>query len=86
MDSKELQETRKFSIAPERNSKVSNSLAQVKKALVEKGYDPINQIVGYLMSGDPTYITSFKDARSIIKKIDRDELLEEVVSFYLKEL
>ena len=52
----------------------------------EKGYDPINQIVGYIISGDPTYITSHKNARSIIKRIERDELLEEFVGQYIEEL
>ena len=55
-------------------------------ALKEKGYNPINQIVGYLLSGDPAYITSHKNARVLIRKLERDELLEEVVSTYLKQL
>ena len=58
-------------------------MISVKEALDEKGYNPVNQIVGYIMSGDPTYITSYKDARSLISKLDRDELLEEIVSYYL---
>ena len=53
-------------------------------ALKEKGYDPINQIIGYVLSGDPTYITSHKEARSLIRKIERDELLEEILGFYLQ--
>jgi uncharacterized protein (UPF0297 family) len=52
--------------------------------MLEKGYNPVNQLVGYIISGDPTYITSYKDARKNISKLDRDELLEEIISFYLK--
>lgn len=59
-------------------------LEQVFTALKEKGYNPVNQIVGYILSGDPTYITSHNNARSNISKIERDELLEEVVDYYLK--
>ncbi len=58
-------------------------LAQVYIALTEKGYNPVNQIVGYIMSGDPTYITSHKNARSIIMKVERDELLEELMEVYI---
>ena len=58
-------------------------LAHVYDALVEKGYDPINQIVGYVMSGDPTYITSHKNARSLIMKVERDEILEELMAAYV---
>jgi uncharacterized protein (UPF0297 family) len=53
-------------------------------AVVEKGYNPVNQIVGYIMSGDPTYITSFKGARSLIMKVERDELVEELLKEYIK--
>lgn len=55
----------------------------VYEALTEKGYDPVSQIVGYIMSGDPTYITSHKNARSLIMKVERDELLEEVLQYYI---
>ena len=58
-------------------------LEQVYIALTEKGYNPVNQIVGYIMSGDPTYITSHKNARSIIMKVERDELLEESMEVYI---
>ncbi|MBR5825563.1 MAG: IreB family regulatory phosphoprotein [Clostridia bacterium] len=58
-------------------------LSNVYQALVEKGYNPINQIVGYILSEDPTYITTHKNARSLIRKIDRDELLQELVRTYL---
>ena len=59
-------------------------LEQVYIALTEKGYNPVNQIVGYIMSGDPTYITSHKNARSLIMKVERDELVEEVLRQYIK--
>ncbi len=60
-------------------------LMEVYEALKEKGYNPINQLVGYLLSGDPAYITSHKNARSNIRKLERDDLLEEIVSVYLKK-
>lgn len=64
----------------------SGILKHVYRALQEKGYDPINQIVGYIMSGDPTYITSYNNARHLIRRLERDELLEELVRFYVKDL
>jgi len=79
----ETQETVKFDIESEKSITIQQTMSVVKDALKEKGYNPVNQIVGYIMSGDPTYITSHKDARTLIKKLDRDELLEEIVSFYL---
>ena len=60
-------------------------LKHVYRALREKGYDPISQIVGYLISGDPTFITSYSDARSLIIRLQRDELLEELVAYYVKQ-
>jgi uncharacterized protein (UPF0297 family) len=57
----------------------------VYEALKEKGYNPINQLVGYLLSGDPTYITSYNNARTLIRKLERDEILEELVKAYLKD-
>ena len=68
------------------NSKpdVSQVLEDVYQALTEKGYNPINQIVGYIMSGDPTYITSHKSARSLIMKVERDEILEELMENYIE--
>ena len=62
---------------------VSEVIKRVYEALSEKGYNPINQIVGYVMSGDPTYITSHKNARSLIMKVERDEILEELLSVYI---
>ena len=59
-------------------------ILSVTSALEEKGYNPVNQLVGYILSGDPTYITSYKNARSIIRKLERDELLEEIIKDYLK--
>ena len=63
---------------------VSDVLEIVYKALKEKGYNPVNQIVGYIMSGDPTYITSHNNARSLIMKVERDELVEEVLKTYIE--
>ncbi|HAT03036.1 MAG TPA: IreB family regulatory phosphoprotein [Oribacterium sp.] len=63
---------------------VTEVLARVYEALTEKGYNPINQIVGYIMSGDPTYITSHKGARSLIMKVERDEILEELMTTYVE--
>lgn len=60
-------------------------LFTVHDALKEKGYNPINQIVGYLLSGDPAYIPRYKDARNLIRKVERDEVIEELVRFYLKQ-
>jgi uncharacterized protein (UPF0297 family) len=62
---------------------VNEVLKQVYEALSEKGYNPVNQIVGYVMSGDPTYITSHKNARSLITQVERDEILEELLSTYI---
>lgn len=63
---------------------VSDVLTIVYRALTEKGYNPVNQIVGYIMSGDPTYITSYNNARSLIMKVERDELVEEVLKAYIR--
>ena len=65
------------------NIKAREILKEVYQALEEKGYNPINQIVGYILSGDPTYITSHNDARNLIRQIERDELLEKMVKFYI---
>ena len=70
-------------VVKDNNLPVSEILAEVYTALSEKGYNPVSQIVGYIMSGDPTYITSHKNARSLIMKVERDELLEEVLKFYI---
>ena len=65
------------------NTSVKEILTEVYVALTEKGYNPVNQIVGYIMSGDPTYITSHKNARSLIMKVERDEILEELMYVYI---
>jgi len=78
-----LDNTIKFKLNKEREHEMQEILTNVYTALVEKGYDPINQIVGYLLSEDPTYITNHKNARAMIRKLDRDELLQELVRNYL---
>ena len=75
--------TRKFNVAEDKDQQVRQILLSVYEALKEKGYDPINQIVGYILSEDPTYITNYKSARTLICKIDRDELLQVLVRNYL---
>ena len=75
--------TMTFKIGDEREEIMKDYLTQVFDALKEKGYNPINQIVGYILSEDPTYITTHNNARSLIRKIDRDELLAELVKSYL---
>ena len=75
--------TMSFKVEREKNAKVKEILKEVYDALAEKGYNPINQIVGYILSGDPTYITSYNDARNKIRLIERDELLEKMVKNYI---
>ncbi len=75
--------TRKFNAAEDRDEQVHHVLTSVYEALKEKGYDPVNQIVGYILSEDPTYITNYNGARTLICKIDRDELLQILVKRYL---
>jgi len=79
----EIYNTQYFKTAPEKQMEVSEVLTEVYAALSEKGYNPINQIVGYILSGDPTYITSYKSARSLIMKVERDEILEELMRNYI---
>ena len=76
-------ETVSFKVEREESIEAREILQKVYEALVEKGYNPINQIVGYILSGDPTYITSHNDARNLIRKIERDELLEKMVKEYI---
>ena len=71
--------TRKFSIVDDKDVEIDNILTTVYQALEEKGYNPINQIVGYILSEDPTYITNHMGARTLIRKMDRDELLQVLV-------
>lgn len=75
--------TMTFKLGDDREDVMKDILTQVFDALREKGYNPINQIVGYILSEDPTYITTHNNARSLIRKIDRDELLSELVKSYL---
>ena len=79
----ETDKTMNFKLEKEKNLKTKETLKEVYDALVEKGYNPVNQIVGYILSGDPTYITSYKNARNIIRQIERDELLERMVENYI---
>ena len=77
--------TIQFSIKDEHELEIKNTLITVYDALVEKGYNPINQIVGYILSEDPTYITTHNNARSLVRRIDRDELLQVLVKEYIKK-
>ena len=79
----DFDKTMSFNFEKEKNTKTKEILKEVYEALVEKGYNPINQIVGYILSGDPTYITSHNDARNKIRSIERDELLEKLVQEYI---
>ncbi|HHW42558.1 MAG TPA: IreB family regulatory phosphoprotein [Desulfotomaculum sp.] len=74
-----------FKVEPEEMNQAREILLSVYAALKEKGYNPINQLVGYLLSGDPAYITSHNNARGMIRRLERDELLEELVRHYLRE-
>lgn len=75
-------DTQQFSL-PKENRTTRDILMTVYNSMREKGYDPVNQIVGYLLSGDPTYITSYNNSRYLISRMERDELLEELVRFYV---
>lgn len=79
----DFDKTMSFQVERAENEKMQEIVKEVYEALVEKGYNPINQIVGYILSGDPTYITSHKDARNKIRSIERDELLEKMVKNYI---
>ena len=79
----EFDKTMNFQVEREENTKTKEILKDVYESLSEKGYNPINQIVGYILSGDPTYITSYNDARNKIRTIERDELLEKMVKNYI---
>ena len=80
----DLKNTQYFKVEKEPQMKVSDVIDVVYHALSEKGYNPVNQIVGYIMSGDPTYSTSHRNARSLIMKVERDELVEEILRAYIK--
>ncbi|WP_053957070.1 IreB family regulatory phosphoprotein [Inediibacterium massiliense] len=77
--------TMKFNVEKENINEAEEILKSVYQSLKEKGYNPINQLVGYILSGDPTYITSYNNARSLIRKLERDELLEELLKNYLEK-
>ena len=79
-------ETMMFKVDKDNAEETKQILTLVFQALNEKGYNPINQIVGYILSGDPTYITSHKGARNMIRDLERDELLEEIVKYYVRQL
>lgn len=81
-----MQDTMSFKVQKFENLEPSAVLAVVYEALREKGYNPINQLVGYLISGDPAYITSHKQARTLIRRVERDDLLEELVASYVEKL
>ena len=78
-------ETRMFSFGVEEN-RAQKVIKNAYKAMTEKGYNPVHQLVGYLLSGDPAYVTGHMEARSMIRKVERDELLEELVRTYLEQL
>ena len=78
-----LDRTMQFDLKLNREDLVKSILNDVYNALKEKGYNPINQLVGYLISGDPSYITSYNGARALLRKLERDEILEEVIKSYL---
>ncbi len=79
----DMTNTQYFQVQKEPELKVCEVLERVYQAMQEKGYNPINQIVGYIMSGDPTYITSHKNARSLVVRVERDELVEEILKDYV---
>lgn len=79
-----ISNTQYFKVSADPEYRVKEILDTVYDAMEEKGYNPVNQIVGYIMSGDPTYITSHKNARSMIMKVERDELVEELLKEYIK--
>ena len=78
-----IDKTMSFKVERDKSLRTKEILKQVYEALVEKGYNPIHQIVGYILSGDPTYITSHNDARNLIRLVERDELLEKLVKYYI---
>jgi len=80
----DLKDTMMFRIKKETSDTPKDILINVYRALQEKGYNPVNQLVGYFISGDPTYITNHKNARSMVGRLERDELLGELVSFYIE--
>jgi len=87
MDNKpSIEQTMSFNVRGEEELNPQDVIYLVYAALREKGYNPINQLVGYLISGDPAYITSYNQARSLIRRVERDDLIEELVSYYVKDI
>lgn len=82
--SQDGEHTVQFSLEKDNENRVRNILLTVYSALEEKGYNPINQLTGYMISGDPAYITSYNEARNLICKVDRDEILEILIKHYLQ--
>jgi len=85
LENNEFNDTMRFKLETESSLTAQDILLAVYDALLEKGYDPINQIVGYIISGDPTYVTSYNNARHLVRRVERDELLEEMVRFYISK-
>lgn len=85
MSDNNFNETMQFKPQEEKEVDIREVLTEVYKALEDKGYKPINQIIGYLMSGDPTFITGHNNARKLIRQVDRDTILEEVLKYYINE-
>ncbi|HIR87896.1 MAG TPA: IreB family regulatory phosphoprotein [Candidatus Fimimorpha faecalis] len=82
----DLSNTQFIRVSQPNRIEISDVLEQVYKALKQKGYNPVSQLVGYLMSGDPTYITSYNNARNLIMKVERDEILEELIKHYVDKM
>lgn len=82
----ESNETVMFEVGNNREAEVKDIILRVCKSLREKGYNPISQIAGYILSGDPTYITSYENSRSLVRKVERDELIEEFLKAYLEKI
>ena len=80
----EVNNTQYFKVQKDQDIEVKDVVEQVYRASIEKGYNPVNQIVGYIMSGDPTYITSHKGARSLIRRVERDEMIELLLEDYIR--
>lgn len=80
----EINNTQYFNVQKDMDFEVKDVIARIYEALTEKGYNPVNQIVGYVMSGDPTYITSNKGARSLIMRVERDEIIEVLLEDYIQ--
>ncbi len=80
----EINNTQYFKVQKEQEIEVKDVIARIYEALKEKGYNPVNQIVGYVMSGDPTYITSYNGARSLIRRVERDEIIDHLLEDYIK--